>query len=254
MLIDTHAHLDDKQFQDDINETVNRATDSGISKIITVSSTPGSIQRTLEITDNFPNIYGAAGLHPHDAKYFDKKIEKDILDAITKEKIVAIGEIGLDFHYNHSPREDQLRALKKQIEIATECSLPIIVHDRGASSELIKIFEDFRGKIRGVIHCFTGDSEVAKKYLDLGFYISFSGIVTFPKAENIRNAAKIIPPEKILIETDSPYLAPVPMRGKRNEPGFVRFVCEALSKLLNMDFDELSDITTKNAKNLFILK
>ena len=254
MLIDTHAHLDDEKFKDDMGEVIKRAIGNGVSEIITVSSTPGSIQRTIEIVNTFESVYGGVGLHPHDAKYFNKQIEQDILDSITKERIVAIGEIGLDFHYNYSSRDDQGRALRRQIGIALDCSLPVIVHDREASDELIKILEEFGGKMTGVIHCFTGDSDMAKKYLDLGFYISFSGIVTFPKAEKIRNAAKIVPQDKILIETDAPYLAPVPMRGKRNEPGFVRFTCEALAKVLNMDFEALSGITAENARNLFHLK
>lgn len=254
MLIDTHAHLDDEKFKDDLIEVINRATENGISNIITVSSAPGSIKNTLNIIGRFPNIFGAAGLHPHDAKHFNDKTEEDIICAIKNEKIIAVGEIGLDFHYNHSSKADQLNALRRQIKIAKDNALPIIVHDRESTNELFEVFGEFRSEMSGVIHCFTGDSETAKRYIELGFHISFSGIVTFPKADKIREAAKIVPLDRILIETDAPYLAAVPMRGKRNEPSFVKHTCEALANNLGIKFEELANQTTENAKRLFKIK
>lgn len=254
MLIDTHAHLDDEQFKDQIDDVIKRATDNDVTKIINVCTTPNSIKNVLEIISRYQNVYGAIGIHPHYAKDFNEEIEKDIINAISNDKIVAIGEIGLDFHYNYSSKEDQLCTLKKQIKIAQDNALPIIIHERESSMELLDVFSEFGHEMSGVIHCFTGDSETAKRYLELGFYISFSGIVTFPKAEKIREAAKIVPLDRILIETDAPYLAPAPMRGKRNEPSFVKYTCEALANNLGMKFEELANRTTENAMRLFNLK
>lgn len=252
MLIDTHAHLDDKQFNEDLEGILKRAKESDVSTIVTVSSAPGSIKNTIELTKKYQNVYGAVGLHPHDAKHFSDKIESDILNALKEKKIVAIGEIGLDFHYNFSTKDEQFIALKRQLKIAKEKNLPIIVHDRESTEELIKIFEnDCNGKVNGIMHCFTGDAVSVKRFLKLGMYISFSGILTFPKAQSIRDAAKVVPLDRILVETDSPYLAPVPLRGKRNEPSFVKHTAEVLANILGLSLEELSRITTENAKRIF---
>ena len=251
VLIDTHAHLDDEKFQNDLNGVIQRAESSGVSPIITVSSAPGSIEKTIMLTNKFPNVYGAVGLHPHDAKHFKPEIEEEILNGIKEKKIVAIGEIGLDYYYDHSPREIQREVFRKQARIAKESKLPIIVHDRDSTNDILEVLKDGLGGGGGVIHCFTGDKLTAKKYLDLGMHISFTGIVTFPKAEELREVSKIVPLDRLLLETDCPYLAPVPMRGKRNEPSFVKYTAECLAKIREMSFEELARVTSENAKGLF---
>jgi len=250
-MIDTHAHLDDEKFKDDVEEVVKRAEEAGLSKILTVSSAPGSIARTIALTARFPMVYGSVGLHPHEAKFFSSEIEAEIREGVKEEKIVAVGEIGLDYHYDFSPRDQQIDVFRTQVRMGKELGFPIIVHDREASEDILRVLTEEMGESGGVIHCFTGEVEGAKKYLDLGMHLSFTGILTFPKAESIREAAKIVPLDRLLLETDSPYLAPVPMRGKRCEPSFVKHTAEVLAKVKGVSVDELENVTTENAERLF---
>jgi len=250
-MIDTHAHLDDEQFKDDLDEVIGRAQEIGISKIITVSAAPGSIENTINLTKKYEMVYGAVGLHPHDAKAWDAEIEKEILEGVKEEKIVAVGEIGLDYHYDFSPKDIQMEVFSTQVRLAKELNYPIIVHDRESSDDIIRILKQGLGSAGGVIHCYTGTVENAKKYLDLGMHISFTGILTFPKGENVRDAAKVVPMDKILLETDSPYLAPIPLRGKRCEPSFVKHTAEMLATVKEESLQEIIRITDENAAKLF---
>jgi len=252
-MIDTHAHLDDEQFKDDLEEVLGRAKEIGISKIITVSAAPGSIQNTLELTKTYDFIYGAVGLHPHDAKHWNDSYIDEIKSGVKEEKIVAVGEIGLDYHYDFSPKDKQQEVFRTQVKLAKELNYPIIVHDRDATEDILSILTDELGDAGGVIHCFTGNMESAKKYLDLGMHLSFTGILTFPKAQSIRDAAKIVPMDKFLLETDSPYLAPIPMRGKRCEPGFVKHTAEMLAEVKEVSLKEIIQVTDENAGRLFRL-
>ncbi|MFC2075252.1 TatD family hydrolase [Bdellovibrionota bacterium] len=253
MFIDTHTHLDDKAFKEDLEDVILRAKEAEVLNLITVSAAPGSIELTMELVSRFENVYGAVGLHPHDAKHFSPHIEAAIHLGSKVKKIVAIGEIGLDYHYNFSPPEIQREVFKTQLKIAKEDGLPVIIHDREATEDLLKILEEEKPH-KGVIHCFTGDKAAAEKYLELGFHISFTGIITFPKAGALREVVKMVPMTRILLETDCPYLAPIPNRGKRNEPSFVKYTAESLAKIKGISLDEVAKKTTQNAKSLFGLK
>jgi len=212
MLIDTHAHL---EMLEDIPQVIERARDTGIERIVAVSSDLISSNKTVEIAEDFPMVFTAVGIHPHEASSFDEEVLSQIEDLCNEQKVVAIGETGLDYHYMHSPRDIQINSFRRHIELAKKLDLPLIIHVREAHDDVLKMLkEEAAWETMGVIHSFTGDYETARKYIDEGFYISFSGILTFKNAEDIRQAARKIPIERILIETDSPYLAPIPFRGK----------------------------------------
>jgi TatD DNase family protein len=252
MLIDTHAHL---EMLDGIHNVIERARDTGLERIVAISSDLISSKKSLEIASDFPMVFAAVGIHPHEASSFSEEILLEIEGLGIEEKVVAIGETGLDYHYMHSSRDIQINSFRKHIELAKKLNLPLVIHVREAHDEVLKILkEEDAWETMGVIHCFTGDYETAKRYIDEGFYISFSGIVTFKNAEEIREAARKIPIERMLIETDSPYLAPIPFRGKRNEPSYVKYVAEKISELRGVSLDKIEEETTTNAKNLFIFE
>jgi TatD DNase family protein len=251
MLIDTHAHLDSL---DDVPGSIARAQENGIEKIIAISSDLISSRNTVSISEKYGNVFAAVGVHPHAARTADDTALGEIERLAGTDKVVAIGETGLDYHYLNSEKDAQIQSLKEHIGIACRVRLPIVIHVRDADPDLIQILKTEKVSDRtGVIHCFTGNFETAKNYLDLGFYISFSGIVTFKKSEEVRDAAKRIPGDRILIETDSPYLAPVPLRGKTNEPAYVKYVAETIAGTRGVSLDEIADMTTGNAERLFKL-
>jgi TatD DNase family protein len=252
MLIDTHAHLDSL---DDVPGSIARARENGIEKIIAVSSDLASSRHTISISEEYENVFAAVGVHPHAARNADDNSLLEIEQLTGKDKIVAVGETGLDYHYMNSEKDAQITSLKKQIGIAYRASLPLVIHVRDADRYLIQILKSESVSERaGVIHCFTGNYETAKCYLDIGFYISFSGIVTFKRSEDIRDAAKRIPGDRILIETDSPYLAPVPLRGKINEPANVKYVAEMVAETRGISLEEIAELTTGNAERLFQIR
>ncbi len=252
MLIDTHAHL---EMLEGISGVIERARDAGLERIVAVSSDLISSKKSLGIAKDYPIVYAAVGVHPHEASSFNEEVLSDIEYLGTEQKVVAIGETGLDYHYTHSPRDIQISSFRKHIELAKKLNLPLIIHVRDAHDDVLKIIkEEDAWETMGVIHCFTGDYETAKRYIDEGFYISFSGIVTFKNADEIREAARKIPIERMLIETDSPYLAPIPFRGKRNEPSYVKYVAEKIAELRGVSPGKIEEETTTNAKNLFIFE
>jgi len=249
VLIDTHAHL---EMSGDVREVIERATSNSVVTIIAVSSDLDSSRKSIELANTFPGIYCTVGIHPHEAASINEELCNELVSLASERRVVAIGETGLDYHYLNSPRENQIASFKRHIEISVNLDLPLIIHIREAFEDIIDILRERRSSSsRGVIHCFTGDYETAEEFIELGFYISFSGIVTFKNAEGLREAAKRIPVDKILIETDSPYLAPVPFRGKRNEPAYVKYVAEKIAEIRGTSFDEIAQITTSNANNLF---
>lgn len=251
MLIDTHAHLDSLE---DLPGILARAKEYGVGKIVAISSDLSSSRETVSIAEKHENIYAAVGIHPHAARTADDAALKEIETLTGKEKVVTVGETGLDYHYMNSTKEEQISSLTAHIAIAYRTALPIVIHVRDADTDLMDVLRKEKVSERtGVIHCFTGNYETAKKYIDLGFYISFSGIATFKKSEDIREAAQKIPADRLLIETDSPYLAPVPMRGKPNEPGYVKYVAEAIAAARSVTFEEISELTAENAERLFKL-
>lgn len=249
MLIDTHAHL---VSLDDYRSSVQRALDSGVGRIISMSTDLPSCIRTVEIAEEYECVSAACGIHPHSASGYSPETLDEIEKIADNTNVVAVGETGLDYHYMSSPREIQIESLEAHLDLANRLELPFVVHVREADDDLMQILES--AKLRddpGVIHCFTGNYDTAKKYLDHGFYISFSGIATFKRSEEIRDAAKNIPFDRILIETDSPYLAPVPLRGRKNEPANVKYVAELVAGLRKVGMDELEEQLRINTLNLF---
>lgn len=261
MLIDSHAHLDAPQFDADRAEAIARAQGAGIELIMEIAGSDigaGSLPRGLRLAAEHPFIYAAIGLHPHEASLYDERLERELLAASREEKVIGWGEIGLDYYYDNSPREDQRRAFVRQLELALELRLPVIIHTREAEEDTIGILrahweERGGGEIGGVIHCFTGSAGLAEAALAMGFYISFSGVLTFKKADELRAVAARVPLERLLIETDSPYLAPVPHRGKRNEPAFVLETARALAAIKALSLEQVAEATSANFRRLFAL-
>jgi TatD DNase family protein len=252
-VVDSHAHLDSKEFDSDCDVVVKRAFERGIEYIVTIGdlSDELSMEKTLNLSEKYEKIFFAVGLHPHQANKFNKEIEEKIVRFAEYKKMIAVGEIGLDFYYNFSSSEEQIKAFEHQIEIAKNLNLPIIIHSRNAGEKIYEIIKKKKFSQGGVLHCYTENEEIAKKMIELNFLISVSGIVTFPKAENLRKVIRNLPMEKLLVETDCPYLAPVPYRGKRNEPVFVIEIAKKLAEIKNIPVKELSKITTNNFRRLF---
>jgi TatD DNase family protein len=211
-----------------------------------------SSKSSIEISKNFPEVFAAVGIHPHEASSLNDEIFSEIENLAAEQKVLAIGETGLDYHYMHSPREVQIYSFRKHIELAKRVCLPLVIHVRDAHEDVLKVLrEENTRDMSAVIHCFTGDYQTARQYIDEGFYISFSGVITFKNAEDIREAVRKIPSEMMVVETDSPYLAPIPFRGKRNEPAYVTYVARKIAELRGISFEEVEEQTTTNAKNLF---
>lgn len=252
-LVDTHAHLDSGQFEPDRETVIQRALDQGIGHLVTVGCDLESSRASVEIAASHPTIYAAVGIHPHDApQATDEGLEELRRLIRTEKKIVAVGEIGLDFYRDRAPRERQRDAFRRQIRLAHEVGLPIIVHDRDAHDEVLAILrEEKANEVGGVLHCFSGDLAMAKACLDLGFYISFTGSISYPKNEAIREVVKAVSIDRMLVETDCPYLAPQPHRGRRNEPAYVRHTAETIAEVKGLTVEDVARITTLNAFTLF---
>jgi TatD DNase family protein len=255
-LIDAHCHLADPKLRAETRLVLERAALAGVGAVIAVGAI-GTIETdriTVDIAEHHKNVFAAIGVHPHDAKDCDQSRLDQLRELARSEKVVAIGETGLDFHYMHSPSESQESALRAHLKLAAELDLPIVIHCRGAEERVTAIVgETGMPPAGGQIHCFTGDAQAAASFVALGFHISFSGIVTFKNAARLREAARIVPDNRILIETDSPYLAPEPNRGKRNEPGFVALTLAALARVREVDENRLSEAVFENANRLFRL-
>jgi TatD DNase family protein len=254
VLVDTHCHLADPKLRGDVDAILVRAREAGVGMIVSVGAI-GTIEidrATVAIAEANRDVYAAIGVHPHDAKDCDVARIAAVRDLARSTRVVAIGESGLDFHYLHSAREEQEDALRRHLELAAELGHPIVIHCRDAEARLAGIVRETGMPPRGgVIHCFTGDSAAAREFLALGFYISFSGILTFKNAAAVREAARIVPNDRVMIETDSPYLAPEPLRGKRNEPAFVARTFDVLARVRNADRAALAQNIFDNASRLF---
>ncbi len=257
IFVDSHCHIDGEAFDADRDEVVQRAKDAGVKIMLTVGTgNPhnGEIAKAVEIAERYENVFASVGVHPHDAKLYDEKAENHLIELVkSSEKVVAWGEIGLDFYYDHSPRELQFEVFKKQIRVARKLNLPIIIHSRDADDETVEILtqECSHENFRGIMHCFGGTAKMANDLMKIGFMISFAGNVTFKKADNLREAARIVPLEKLLIETDCPFLAPIPNRGKRNEPAFVVHTAQFLADFYGIEVEKLANQTTQNFLNFF---
>lgn len=252
MLIDTHAHLQDGKYSDDLEAVLKRAEDAGVEKIICVGYNYQSSLETLELAKKYKQIYAVVGIHPHDAKSYNLEIAAKLFEMGKDPKVVAIGEMGLDFYRDLSPRETQRKVFKEQIKIAQELYKPIVVHDRDAHQEVLEIVKKEKaGKNDGVMHCYSGHLPLAIEFMSLGFYISFAGPITYKNAQKTHEVASKMTLERMVIETDCPYLAPEPIRGKRNEPSYVRSVAEKIAELRNKTLEEIAYLTTRNAEKLF---
>ena len=252
MLVDSHAHLDDPRFDDDRDAVLERAQEAGVGTILTIGNGngPDDMGCGLRFAEAYDWIYTSVGVHPHDAARVEAKHYTLLKELARRPRVLAIGETGLDYYYENSPRDIQHDVFRKQIELAHQVGLPLIVHTRDADEDTIQILEDEKPN-RGVVHCFTGSGALADCALDLGFMISFSGILTFNRADDIQAIAARIPDDRILVETDCPYLAPMPYRGKRNEPSFVRETAHKLASLRGVTAEEIEIQTNRNFRKLF---
>ena len=294
-LIDSHCHIDGEAFDEDRDEVVRRARDAGVAAMLNVGTgDPHSddFRRAVAVAERYESVYASVGVHPHDAKLYDDAAEQHLIELTKSEKVIAWGEIGLDYYYDHSPRDVQREVFRRQIRVAKGLGLPIIVHSRDADDETVLILtkefdrskdtpvrmsvasmrSDFREQdplidrddlaggtgdadksVRspGIMHCFGGTPEMAKALMEIGFLISFAGNVTFKKAENLRDAARVVPLDRLLVETDCPFLTPVPFRGKRNEPSYVVQTAQFLADFYGVSFETLAERTTRNFLDLF---
>jgi len=255
MLLDSHAHLDMSQFDRDREEVIQRAFDAGVQCILTIATvTPdrASLRASLNLIESYPFLYAGMGVHPHDAKSADDELFRALEEWMRHPRVVLWGEIGLDFYYDFSPRELQKQVFRRQLQLARMARLPVSIHCRDAWPDLIEILREEQpdGRCRGILHSFTGSPEQALECVSLGFMISFSGIVTFRNAGILREAARILPPSSILVETDCPYLAPAPHRGKRNEPAFVVDIARCIAQIRGVPLEELARQMLDNFQNI----
>jgi TatD DNase family protein len=240
-LVDSHCHLDSEQFDADRQAVIGRARAAGVDTLVAIGLRPA-----LDLAGADDNIYAVVGVHPHEAA---QASGLETAPLLSHAKVVAVGEIGLDYHYDFSPRDVQRAVFEHQLELAKEANLPVVIHTREAWADTISILKQ-HGPSRGIFHCFSGGTAEAEEALALGFHLSFSGIITFPKADEIRAAARLAPLDRILVETDAPYLAPIPFRGKRNEPAYVVHTARRLAELRGLSFAEIAAVTTANWKRL----
>lgn len=259
-IIDSHCHIDGEAFDEDRDEVVRRAHEAGVGAMLNIGTgDPHSndFRKAVAVAERYENVYASVGVHPHDAKLYDDAAEEHLTELVnSSKKVIAWGEIGLDFYYDHSPRDVQVGVFRRQIRTARGLELPIIIHSRDADDETVEILSEecsdkgFRG---GIMHCFGGSPQMAEALMEIGFLISFAGNVTFKKADNLRAAARVVPLDRLLVETDCPFLTPVPNRGKRNEPSFVTHTVAFLADLYGIDVSVLANATTANFRRLFRL-
>lgn len=251
-LVDSHAHLDGGQYNSDRDETIQRAHDNGISHILTIGCDLASSAASVALASKHPNIYAAVGVHPHDASEITAETLQQLEQLLARPKVVALGEIGLDFFRDRSPRDIQREAFRQQIRLAKKVDKPIIVHDRDAHDEVLQILEEENAaEVGGVLHCFSGDVTMAKTCLAMGFYLSFPGTITYPKNEEARDVVRAVPIDKMLVETDCPYLSPQKFRGKRNEPAYVRYTAEKIAEIKGLTIEDVARVTSRNCFDLF---
>jgi len=255
MLFDTHAHLNDDAFTDDLEDIIKELKDKDFSGVLNVGYDYESSVKAVELSKEEEFFYAAVGLHPHDSKDYNSILENEFIKISEEnEKVVAYGEIGLDYYYDNSPRDIQREVFIKQLKVAKKVNKPVIIHSRDAAKDTYEILKEHLDGNTGIIHSCSASAQMVKEYVKLGMYISFSGSVTFKNANNVREAAKAVPTDKLLIETDCPYLTPVPYRGKKNKPSYVEYTAKVLAEVKEVSYDELLYITNENAKRIFNIK
>jgi TatD DNase family protein len=250
-LTDSHCHLDHEQFDEDREAVIDRARGAGVECMMAIGTGDGppDLEAGIRLADRYPFIYATVAVHPHEASKAAEETFVRLRELAQHPKVLAIGEMGLDYHYDFSPREVQRAVFERQLDVAAEARKPIVIHTREAWADTLEVLRS-RWRGEGIMHCFTGDEEQARQALDLGFYLSFGGVLTFPKAETVRQAARIAPEDRILIETDCPYLAPVPRRGKRNEPAFIADTAARLAGVRGCTPEAIAEQTTRNFQHL----
>ena len=254
MYIDTHVHLNDKQYDEDLQDVINRALEAGVHQMVVIGFDQKTIKRAIELAEEYEFIYAVVGWHPVDAIDCTEEDLQWIEKLASHPKVVAIGETGLDYHWDKSPKEIQQQIFRKQIQLAQRVNLPLVIHNRDATEDVVRILqEEHAERTGGVMHCFGGSVETAKTCIEMNFMISLGGPVTFKNAKKPKEVATDIPLEWLMIETDAPYLAPHPHRGKRNEPGLVPLVAEEIARLKNIPIEEVARVTTENAKQFYKL-
>jgi TatD DNase family protein len=252
MLFDTHAHLNADQYKEDLDEVMDRAKEAGVSNIVVVGFDTLTINRAMELAEAHDHIYACVGWHPVDAIDMTDEDLKWIEELASHPKVVAIGEMGLDYHWDKSPHDIQKEVFRKQIRLAKKVKLPIVIHNRDATADIVEILrEEGAAEVGGIMHCFSGSVEIAKECLDMNFYISLGGPVTFKNAKKPKEVALEVPLDRLLIETDCPYLTPHPHRGQRNEPSYVKLVAEEIAEIKGISFEEIARATSENAKKIF---
>ena len=253
-LIDSHCHLDGSQFNSDRDQVIARARAAGVEAMVAIGTGDGppDLEAGIKLADAYPFIYATVGVHPHDAAKAGDETWNEMIRLLAHPKVVALGEIGLDYHYNFSPPDAQKNVFMRQLEIARQARKPVVIHTREAWQDTMSILSAHwaPSALGGIMHCFSGGPREAEECLGLGFHISYSGIVTYPKAVEVQEAARLTPPDRLLVETDAPYLAPVPFRGKRNEPAHVVHTARYLSELKGMLFEDLASATTRNWRRM----
>ena len=250
MFFDTHAHYDDERYDGDRDLLLESMRESGVSLILNAGSSVENSRQGLQIAEKYPFVYASVGVHPHDAKEMDENSISELLELSRHQKALAIGEIGLDYHYNLSPVETQKERFREQLELARETNLPVIIHEREAFADVMEILADF-SDLRGVFHCFSGDRDAAKRVLDMGWMLSFTGVVTFKKAATSLDVATYVPIERLMLETDAPYLSPEPLRGKRNDSRNLIHIAKKLAEARGITVEELAAMTMDNGKRFF---
>ncbi len=249
-MIDTHAHINFEEYITDFDNFLNKISINGVEKVIIPGVEPSSFSQIISMCEKYDMLYAAIGVHPSEFNTYNEKTEKEIYKLINHPKVKAIGEIGLDYHYGADSKDEQKQVLRKQLEIAQESGMPVVIHDREAHEDVYNILEEY--KLNDVIfHCFSGTPEFAVKCIEKGYYIAIGGVVTFKNAKDLKEAVKIIPLNKILLETDSPYLAPVPFRGKINSPEYLKYIAQEIADLKGIDIEEVKKQTSANSKKVF---
>jgi TatD DNase family protein len=252
MLFDTHAHLNAEEYKEDLDEVISRALEAGVTNMVVVGFDRPTIEKAMELVDRYDFLYASVGWHPVDAIDMTEEDLVWIEELAAHPKVVALGEMGLDYHWDKSPKDIQKVVFRKQIQLARKVHLPIIIHNREATADIIEILKEEKAdEVGGIMHCFSGSPETARECVNMNFYISLGGPVTFKNAKRPKEVAAEIPLDKLLIETDCPYLTPHPFRGKRNEPSYVKLVAEQIAEIKEITYEEVAEVTSKNAKKFF---
>jgi len=252
MIFDSHAHYDADQFDEDREELLNSMQEKGIGTILNVGADWDSVTEVVELAQKYPHVYAAVGLHPDEVGVLDEEKFAYLREQCQKEKVVAVGEIGLDYYWDNESHDVQKKWFVRQLNLAREFNLPVIIHSRDAAEDTLKIMKEHAQGLRGVIHCFSYSKELAREYVKMGFHIGIGGVVTFKNGKKLKEIAEEIPLEKILLETDCPYLAPVPYRGKRNSPLYIPYIAQEIAEIRGITYEEVVEQTEQNAKELFL--